>query len=55
MDEMTKYCSIESSYYLLEHLEMHNFMFLADVDIGLKLRKKDEFNYLIQQFFRKRV
>lgn len=50
-----KVCSIESSYYLLEHLDNAQLHVFSQCGHWTQIEKKDEFNFLIQQFFRKRV
>ena len=50
-----KVCSIESSYYLLEHLNNAQLHVFSQCGHWTQIEKKDEFNFLIQQFFSKRI
>lgn len=50
-----KVCSIDSSYYLLEHLDNAQLHVFAQCGHWTQIEKKDEFNFLIQQFFSKRI
>lgn len=50
-----KVCSIESSYYLLEHLDNAQLHVFAQCGHWTQIEKKDEFNFLIQQFFDKKI
>ncbi len=47
-----KVCSIESSYYLLEHLGNAQLHVFSRCGHWTQIEKKDEFNYLIQQFIK---
>ena len=50
-----KVCSIESSYYLLEHLHNAQLHVFSQCGHWTQIEKKDEFNFLIQQFFSKKI
>ncbi|MBM7609390.1 2-hydroxymuconate-semialdehyde hydrolase [Lysinibacillus composti] len=46
-----KVCSIESSYYLLEHLKNAHLHVFGQCGHWTQLEEKDRFNHLIQEFF----
>ena len=46
-----KVCSIDSSYYLAEHLHNAQLHVFPQCGHWTQIEKKDSFNYLIQQFF----
>ena len=50
-----KVCSIESSYYLLEHLHDAQLHVFAQCGHWTQIEKKDQFNHLIQQFFQQKI
>ena len=50
-----KVCSIDSSYYLLEHLNHAQLHVFAQCGHWTQIEKKEQFNYLIQQFFNQRL
>ena len=50
-----KVCSVESSYYLAEHLGNPQLHIFGQCGHWTQLEKKDEFNFLIQEFFRDRL
>lgn len=50
-----KVCSIESSYYLSEHLHNAQLHVFAQCGHWTQIEKKDQFNRLIQQFFSKKI
>ena len=47
-----KVCSIESSYYLLDHLDEAQLHVFSKCGHWTQIEKKDQFNHLIQQFFK---
>lgn len=46
-----KVCSIDSSYYLLEHLNNSQLHVFSQCGHWTQIEKKNEFNHLIQQYF----
>lgn len=50
-----KVCSIESSYYLLEHLNDAQLHVFSKCGHWTQIEKKDQFNHLIQEFFTGRL
>lgn len=50
-----KVCSIESSYYLAEHLNDAQLHVFSQCGHWTQIEKKDQFNYLIQEFFKKNL
>jgi 2-hydroxymuconate-semialdehyde hydrolase len=50
-----KVCSIESSYYLAEHLHDAQLHVFPQCGHWTQIEKKDQFNYLIQQFFQRKI
>lgn len=50
-----KVCSIESSYYLLEHLHDAQLHVFSQCGHWTQIEKKDQFNHLIQEFFNKNI
>lgn len=50
-----KVCSIESSYYLLEHLHNAQLHVFAQCGHWTQIEKKEPFNQLIQQFFSRKL
>lgn len=46
-----KVCSIESSYYLLDHLHDAQLHVFSQCGHWTQIEKKDQFNHLIQEFF----
>jgi len=46
-----KVCSVESSYYLAEHLGNSQLHVFGQCGHWTQLEKKEEFNFLLQTFF----
>ena len=46
-----KVCSIESSYYLVEHLHDAQLHVFPQCGHWTQIEKKEQFNHLIQEFF----
>lgn len=50
-----KVCSIESSYYLLEHFDNAQLHVFSQCGHWTQIEKKDQFNHLIQEFFNEKI
>lgn len=50
-----KVCSIESSYYLAEHIPNAQLHVFPQCGHWTQIEKKESFNYLIQQFFNRKI
>ncbi|MEI4771791.1 alpha/beta hydrolase [Psychrobacillus sp. FJAT-51614] len=50
-----KVCSVESSYYLLEHLQHAQLHVFSECGHWTQIEQRDKFNHLIQSFFKEDI